>query len=187
MKHFIFLTAFQLTALSSLLLTITFPLHAATPGFDTLVNYDTAWTYVYDGGKYKDGVTTIQDAFYDVKCLTNGVSVCVGASGDTSAAHLLILTKLDANGKVAQKKLYSTSKLLRTQYNNQLAHSLCIAKNGDFIIGGERYGNPWIMRTDTLGNIKWSKWFYDSYSIGFSFLFVWAIPLTPFFKYKHNS
>jgi len=32
------------------------PLHAATPGFDTLVNYDTAWTNVYDGGENKYGV-----------------------------------------------------------------------------------------------------------------------------------
>ncbi len=39
---------------------------AATPGFDTLVNYDTAWTFVYDGGK-------TPNIFSDVKCLPNGV------------------------------------------------------------------------------------------------------------------
>ena len=55
------LTAILLTALSS-------SLFAATPGFDTLVNYDTAWTYMYVGG-------TTGDIFYDVKCLTNGVCV----------------------------------------------------------------------------------------------------------------
>lgn len=43
-----------LRAISPLLALLTVaiitPLHAATPGFDTLVNYDTAWTNVYDGG-----------------------------------------------------------------------------------------------------------------------------------------
>jgi hypothetical protein len=122
---------------------------AATPGFDTLVNYDTAWTYVYDGG-------TRVDVFYDVKCLANGVCVCVGESVDSST-HLdqTIMMKLDASGSVIQKKLFATD-------NNQHAQSLSIAKNGDFIIGGIRYLGPYVMRTDSLGNLKWATWYYDS-------------------------
>jgi hypothetical protein len=64
-SRFGFLRAIPLLT-ATLLVIITFPLHAATPGFDTLVNYDTAWTYVYDGGKYKDG-TAMDDYFNDVK------------------------------------------------------------------------------------------------------------------------
>lgn len=39
------------------------------------VNYDTAWTFVYDGGVYEDG-RPVYDNFYDVKCLNNGACVC---------------------------------------------------------------------------------------------------------------
>jgi hypothetical protein len=66
----------NLLILSAILMVISAtPSTAATPGFDTLVNYDTSWTYVYDGGKSKTGLA-ISDIFYDVKCLTNGVCVC---------------------------------------------------------------------------------------------------------------
>jgi hypothetical protein len=37
-----------------------------------------------------------------------------------------------------------------------------VAKNGDFLIGGERYLAPLVMRLDSLGNIKGTSWFYDS-------------------------
>lgn len=46
--------------------------------------------------------------------------------------------------------------------HSQSAHSLTLAKNGDFIIGGERYLSPWVMRLDSAGNIKWAAWYYDS-------------------------
>ena len=136
-----------------LLVTITSPVHASTPGFDTLVNYDTAWTFVYDGGTNKNGLA-INDKFNDIKCLTNGV--CVGQSGDTSSTVAqIICLKLDGSGKLLMKKLYS-------HQENQYGYSLAIKKNGDFIIGGNRVGGPLLMQTDSLGNIKWSTWFYDS-------------------------
>jgi hypothetical protein len=41
------------------------------------VNYDTAWTVVYDGGKMKDS-SVIWDDFYDVKALADGGVICAG-------------------------------------------------------------------------------------------------------------
>jgi hypothetical protein len=58
-----FLKAMPIVA-ATLLATIALPVHASTPGFDTLVNYDTAWTYVYDGGMRKDN-SVIWDNFID--------------------------------------------------------------------------------------------------------------------------
>jgi hypothetical protein len=155
---FIFARISLLTALSSLL----FAAFSSTPGFDTLVNYDTAWTYVYDGGKYKDG-SSLLDIFHDVKCKGNGVTICVGGTIDTSNNMLqTLLMKFDNTGKILQKKLYQTSFPNNTRYNNQHALSIFIAKNGDFLIGGIRYIGPYIMRTDSLGNLKWATWYYDS-------------------------
>jgi hypothetical protein len=70
--------------------------------------------------------------------------------------------KFDSHGKVLQKKLYTTNNTLHTYYNSQKSHSLYIAKNGDFIIGGARFGSPYVMRTDSAGNLKWATWYYDS-------------------------
>jgi hypothetical protein len=42
--------------------------HAATT-----VNYDTAWTFVYDGGKDSAGGNVYNDKFFDAKVLPNGV------------------------------------------------------------------------------------------------------------------
>jgi hypothetical protein len=124
------------------------------------VNYDTAWTYVYDGGKDNTG-NNINDIFYDVKCLTNGVCVCVGMSGDTFNSQQTILAKFDTDGKILQRKLFSIHNNL-VSFRNQYAHSLFFAQNGDFIIGGRRWTAPFLMRTDSLGNLKWATWYYDS-------------------------
>ncbi len=88
--------------------------------------------------------------------------MCVGLSGDISNPGQSLLVKLDANGNVLQKKLYTTNNTVHNYYNSQSAHSLVIARKGDFIVGGERWSAPWIMRLDSLGNAKWSTWYYDS-------------------------
>jgi hypothetical protein len=125
--------------------------HAATT-----VNYDTAWTFVYDGG-------TNLDVFYDVKSTNNGSILCAGESCDTTSGMAqTIVMKFDASGKVLQKKLYNTQNTQNARYNSQYVHSLVIAKNGDLIMGGVRYIGPFVMRTDSLGNIKWATWYYDS-------------------------
>jgi len=82
-----------------LLLTATISF-SSTPGFDTLVSYDTAWTFVYDGGKDSDG-DAIPDNFYDVKALPDGRCICVGQS-----AGSLYLTQLDLNGTMLWEKKY---------------------------------------------------------------------------------
>jgi Secretion system C-terminal sorting domain len=143
------LQVFQTAVLCSMLFA------SSSPAADSTVNYDTAWTYVYDGGTYSDGTHTFDD-FYDIKALPDGGYVCAGASGDTTTTiGQLVLMKLNSSGNVSWKRLY------KYKYN-QYARSIAIAKNGDFIIGGMRYGNPLIFRTDTIGNIKWSTWVYDS-------------------------
>ena len=116
---------------------------------------------MYDGGKSSTG-TSINDIFYDVKCLTNSVYVCVGVSGDSSNSAQSIFTKLGADGKILQKKLFTTKNTVNAFYNMQTMHSIFVAKNGDFILGGDRFAGPLAMRLDSLGNIKWATWYYDS-------------------------
>jgi hypothetical protein len=120
------------------------------------LNYDTAWTYVYDGGSNLD-------VFYDAKSLPNGVCVCVGVCSDTATGRArTILTKLDSSGQVLIQRLYNTNNTTHGYYNSQYSHSIVLARNSDFILGGARYLEPFVMRLDSAGNIKWSTWYYDS-------------------------
>jgi hypothetical protein len=126
------------------------------------VNYDTAWTFVHDGGK--DSVTgsmlAVNDNFYDVKALPDGSSYCTGGSrmpdsmsgGGTDP----FLVKLDKSWKLIWKKLY------RNRNNGGVGHSIIVQDNGDLIIGGKRSSSPWIVKTDSSGTIKWATWYYDS-------------------------
>jgi hypothetical protein len=148
---FLFFIVFLLSAINCPLTTA----FASTPGKDTLVNYDTAWTYVLDGGKTKLG-SPIADALFDVKYLANGVCVCVGQSGDTSTTtNQIICIKINGVGKPIWSKLLKYKE-------SQAAHAIAIRKNGDFIIGGHRVGGPLLMKTDSLGNVKWTTWYMDS-------------------------
>jgi hypothetical protein len=79
---------------------------AATPGFDTLVNYDTAWTFVYDELMDNKG-RIIDDNFYDVKPLPDGSCVCVGKSSDSTGRQGFLLVKLSPAGKMVFKKVYN--------------------------------------------------------------------------------
>jgi hypothetical protein len=121
------------------------------------VNYDTAWTLVYDGGIWRDGfnnIHTIEDIFRDVKALPDGGSICGGLSRDSTGMQGFLIMKLDASGAIVWKKF--------TRTGGAGACSIVLTKNGDFIIGGQKSSAPFIMRTDSLGNIKWSTWYYDS-------------------------
>jgi hypothetical protein len=118
------------------------------------VNYDTAWTLVYDGGKQTNG-NSINDVFHDVKALPDGGCIGVGETRDSTGMRNVLLMRLDASGSMLWKKLYWFQQ-------GGGGFSIIIAKNGDFIIGGYRYGDPLVMRTDTVGNIRWSTWYYDS-------------------------
>lgn len=119
-----------------------------------IVNYDTAWTFVYDGGKANSG-RNIYDYLFDVKASSDGCTFCIGETRDTSEMRNVLLIKLSPEGKVLLKRLYRFEE-------GGGGSSIIRAKNGDLIIGGYRYGDPLLMRTDSIGNIKWSTWYYDS-------------------------
>jgi hypothetical protein len=126
---------------------------------DTQINYDTAWTFVYDGGRDSASGSIYWDKFFDVKALPNGSCVCVGFTGYSNFSSFLAI--LGSSGNIIKNKSFNTTHE-KGQFNSQSAHSLVIAKNGDFIIGGERYLSPWVMRLDSAVNVKWMAWYYDS-------------------------
>jgi hypothetical protein len=64
------------------------------------INYDTAWTYVYDGGMKMEGYGPTDDILYDVKEYAPGSFVAVGLSGDTANAQQSLLLKFDNTGKI---------------------------------------------------------------------------------------
>jgi hypothetical protein len=67
------------------------------------LNYDTAWTYVYDGGKTVAG-KTMQDKFNDVKILSNGDAICVGQTQDSTYYSNVFLVRLAESGKELKRK-----------------------------------------------------------------------------------
>lgn len=121
--------------------------------------YDTSWTYVYDGGMDSASGKVYQDRFFDVKALPDGSCICIGSTGFSNSLSLLM--KLDPAGKLILKKIFITNNE-NDRYNRESIHSLTILKNGDLIVGGERYLEPWIMRLDSAGNVKWHTWYFDS-------------------------
>jgi hypothetical protein len=126
------------------------------------INYDTAWTYVYDGGMKMEGYGPTDDILYNVKEYAPGSFVAVGLSGDTANAQQSLLLKFDNTGKITLNKMYATNDFMNTFFNAQELHSVIIAKNGDFLVGGKRFIGPLVMRLDQGGNIKWATWYYDS-------------------------
>lgn len=114
------------------------------------VSYDTAWTFVYDGGKFSDG-KPIEDNFGSILALKDGSCICVGGSLDTSGQAGILFVKLNPTGEMVHKKLI---------YGNSIyycwGNTICLLKNKDFIIGGMKTARPWVLRTDSLGEIKWS-------------------------------
>jgi hypothetical protein len=152
-SRFGFLKAIPLRV-AMLLATSVFPLQASNPGFDTLVNYDTAWTFVYDGGKSTNSFKSpLDDYYYDLRIFPDGSHFCVDTAPDTTDWNWIFLTKIDGNGKPLWKKKYVKSGRGR---------SIVSAKNGDLIIGGDRGLSPFLMRVDSIGNVKWTQWIYDS-------------------------
>jgi hypothetical protein len=83
------------------------------------------------------------------------VTLFVLEKQETHLKWNILLIKLSPEGKIVLKKLYRFEE-------GGGGNSIIIAKNGDLIIGGYRYNDPMLMRTDSVGNIKWSSWYYDS-------------------------
>lgn len=107
-----------------------------------IVNYDTAWTFVYDGGKDSTSGDAYLDCFFDIKALSDGSVICAGYTAIPRMSSVVI--RLDSFGKVEFKKNYNTSHT-KEMYNGQSVRSIFIAKNSDIIVGGERYNSPWVM------------------------------------------
>lgn len=120
------------------------------------VNYDTAWTFIYDGGKYSDD-RPIGDDFRSIVVLKDGSSICIGSTADTSAQGGILFMKLSPEGKLVHEKLiYGKSGNL---YTGRAAY---LMENSDILLSGIRASGPWVLRTDSLGEIKWATWYYDS-------------------------
>lgn len=117
-------------------------------------NYDTAWTFVYDGGKANNGYA-IEDQFLDVKVLPNGEALCVGVTRDTGFLQNILLTKLSASGSPLKSKLFRASR-------GSAGASLLLSRTGDYWIGGWRFIAPYLIRLDTSWNVKSTTWYYDS-------------------------
>ena len=64
----------------------------------------------------------------------------------------ILLIKFSPNGEVVWKRLFDRAE----------GGAIVIAKNGDFLIGGNRINAPYILRTDSSGTVKWYHWYYDS-------------------------
>jgi hypothetical protein len=117
-------------------------------------NYDTAWTFVYHGGKTSSG-KAIPDNFRDVKVLPTGEAVCVGQTVDSDGVDNALLVKLSPSGKVLAKKYFRDEE-------GDGATSLLVKKSGEFVVGGYRLSAPLLLRLDPSFNLKGSTWYYDS-------------------------
>lgn len=126
----------------------------AAPMVQGAVEYDTAWTFVYDGGKRKTG-GPISDNFRDIKIYPNGDALAVGETRDSNFLEHALVVKLSAEGKVLAKQLQGSKQ-------GTGAGSLVITSSGDVVIGGYRYVEPWLLRLDSELNVKHSTWLYDS-------------------------
>lgn len=119
-------------------------------------NYDTAWTFLYSGGRRSTG-KAVRDNFHDVKILPNGDAICVGETGDTTDWGGILLLKLSPSGKLLNRGQIDLNKK-----GGGGGGSVLVAKNGDYLVGGYRYFEPYLVRLDSQFNIKWSSWYYDS-------------------------
>jgi hypothetical protein len=90
-------TAFRFRIFNSrllILLLVGICAFVASAGAADSVNYDTAWTFVYDGGKLKSG-GAIVDKFCDVKAFGDGTFYCTGITVDSANWKWVFLTKFD--------------------------------------------------------------------------------------------
>jgi hypothetical protein len=117
-------------------------------------NYDTAWTYQYDGGVSRDG-DTIADTFRDAVLLSNGNAVFVGETRDSTFFLSTLMVELSKVGKPIRQK---TLRFIRGTYGA----TVMIAKNGDYFGGGMKIGAPFLFRTDPEFNVKSEYWHYDT-------------------------
>lgn len=119
------------------------------------LKYDTAWTFVYDGGRSSDG-KAIWDGFSEIKVLPNGVALCVGATSDSVTPYgYSLLVKLSSTGKMLQTGRYG-------QFGGVRGSSLLLDDNGDILVGGARFEAPLLLRYDSSLTLKTTSFYYDT-------------------------
>lgn len=116
--------------------------------------FDTAWTYVYDGGVTRKA-EAIPDLFRDVIVLPNGEVLCVGETTDSAYLKAGLVAKLAPNGTLQQKKLIS----LKEGFG---AASVLKARSGDIFLGGYAFGDPELVVLDPQLEFKSKLWYFDT-------------------------
>lgn len=116
--------------------------------------YDTSWSYSYDAGLTKSGRPS-RENFRDVKMLPNGDFLCIGETQDTTEEPAILWIRLSGSGQTGQKKVFPFK-------DGAGATSLLLAKDGDFILGGNRNGAPFLLRIDPALKQESAIWHYDS-------------------------
>ncbi len=117
-------------------------------------NFDTAWTFTYDGGVDSRN-DPIFDVFKQAIILPSGDLICVGSTDDSSGIANVLIEKLSQKGKLLLKKQFSFR-------GNCKGASIIQSINGEFFVGGVRFGSPLLLRLDSQLNLKSNYWYYDS-------------------------
>jgi hypothetical protein len=117
------------------------------------VNYDTAWTFVYDGGVLANNKGPINDVFYDVISYDRNSIFITGITADSVNSTGIFLAKFNNVGKMEWQTRY---------FKGSAGYSIDKTKDNSLIIGGRRGVGPFIMKLDTSGVIKWGTWYFDS-------------------------
>lgn len=121
-----------------------------------IIKTDTAGNRVWDrtfGG-------TQDDEAYDIQRTTDGGYIVAGATSSFGAGSRdAWLIKVDSSGNERWRKTLGG-------LSSDGARSVQQTSDGGFILTGWTYsygpgavGNAWLVKTDTLGNIAWHKWF----------------------------
>ncbi len=120
-------------------------------------NYDTAWTFIYDGGVSSTG-RAIPDNFRDIRILPNGDAVCVGGTADSALESEILLIRLSPSGEMVRKKRIGVR--LGTR-----GTALEVIGKGGYLVGGDRYGAPFVVWLDSQFNVERSLWYFDSVAV----------------------
>ncbi len=110
--------------------------------------------------QWNKNIDTGNSLFSSITCLKKGKLLLAhnhsDYNGNTLIGDRITLSKLDDNGNVMWRKRYGYSE------PNVSVSRVKECKNGDFILCGQKRLPPsgqqlvgWLMRTDSLGNLKW--------------------------------
>lgn len=144
----------RMNGFALVLVAMGFGLHPSNGFSANTANFDTAWTFVYDGGMKPDS-TPIWDSFKQAVILSNGDAVCAGYTTDSIGVANVLIERISAQGELIQKKQYACAR-------NCEGGAIHQSKSGEYFVGGVRFGSPLLLRLDSQLNLKSSFWYYDS-------------------------